>query len=407
MNNLICQQLFLLLLKYGKVSKEEKDIYLYGIEIILEKAENLFFVFIIIYMYKKWIEGLLFIAIYSILRKTGGGYHAKTSGGCILFTIAIVNVFFQLLYSTLFKPEMELFMLFSLSFIYIIAPVDCRNNPLIGKPKKNYLFVILMIILCVYWGMIMINKELRIVQGIDVGEKMINISICDDCEEDALRIKRIIEKQYQNTVKIDIFLKGKYLLESKKYFDIVFLDIELTDENGIDIGNRLKEKFYQTIIIYVTSYSSYYSDAFSVHAYQYILKPFEEYEIKKVLDEAIGQVTKMQSQNTICLDVNNEIVVLVLRDIIYFEFVERKVKVVTKNGDKYLRISLKTIYERVKEYNFGMPHKAFLVNFYYVKGIKNNEIVLENQKNIPIAQKRAAKFRKEFFDFLHKVYYVL
>ena len=72
MNNLICQQLFLLLLKYGKVSKEEKDIYLYGIEIILEKAENLFFVFIIIYMYKKWIEGLLFIAIYSILRKTGG-----------------------------------------------------------------------------------------------------------------------------------------------------------------------------------------------------------------------------------------------------------------------------------------------------------------------------------------------
>lgn len=236
---------------------------------------------------------------------------------------------------------------------------------------------------------------------------MINISICDDCEEDALRIKRIIEKQYQNTVKIDIFLKGKYLLESKKYFDIVFLDIELTDENGIDIGNRLKEKFYQTIIIYVTSYSSYYSDAFSVHAYQYILKPFEEYEIKKVLDEAIGQVTKMQSQNTICLDVNNEIVVLVLRDIIYFEFAERKVKVVTKNGDKYLRISLKTIYERVKEYNFGMPHKAFLVNFYYVKGIKNNEIVLENQKNIPIAQKRAAKFRKEFFDFLHKVYYVL
>ena len=40
MNNLICQQLFLLLLKYGKVSKEEKDIYLYGIEIILEKAEK-------------------------------------------------------------------------------------------------------------------------------------------------------------------------------------------------------------------------------------------------------------------------------------------------------------------------------------------------------------------------------
>lgn len=51
---------------------------------------------------------------------------------------------------------------------------------------------------------------------------MINISICDDCEEDALRIKRIIEKQYQNTVKIDIFLKGKYLLESKNILTLFF-----------------------------------------------------------------------------------------------------------------------------------------------------------------------------------------
>ena len=49
MNNLICQQLFLLLLKYGKVSKEEKDIYLYGIEIILEKAEN-YFLFLLLYI---------------------------------------------------------------------------------------------------------------------------------------------------------------------------------------------------------------------------------------------------------------------------------------------------------------------------------------------------------------------
>ena len=63
---------------------------------------------------------------------------------------------------------------------------------------------------------------------------MINISICDDCEEDALRIKRIIEKQYQNTVKIDIFLKGKYLLESKKYFDKTYTHIKKfgnTDNN--------------------------------------------------------------------------------------------------------------------------------------------------------------------------------
>lgn len=160
MNKLICKRLFLLLIKYGKVSEKEKDIYLYGIEILLEKAENLFFIFLIIFMYKKWIEGILFIVIYSVLRKEGGGYHARTSGGCILFTIVIVNIFFQLLYITLFKPEMGLIMLFSSSCIFIVAPVDCCINPLIVEPKKKYLLVTLIIIICVYGVMTMINKDL-------------------------------------------------------------------------------------------------------------------------------------------------------------------------------------------------------------------------------------------------------
>lgn len=236
---------------------------------------------------------------------------------------------------------------------------------------------------------------------------MISIAICDDCKEDALKIKSIIDKCSTSKVIIEVFFRGKKLLDRNRFFDIVFLDIELVDENGIDIGNKIKEKFYQTIIVYVTNFNSFYSEAFSVHAYQYILKPFEEGMINKVLNDAIGQITNMRSQNTICLDINNEIVDLELRKIIYFEFVDRKVKVVSQKEVKYLRISLKVIYDNIKDYDFGMPHKAFIVNFFYVKGIRSNEILLENNENIPIAQKRAATFKKNFYDYLNKVYYVL
>lgn len=160
MNDSICKYLFFLLLKYGKVSEEKKDIYLYGIEILLEKAENLFFIFIITLIYRRWIEGILFVVIYSILRKTGGGYHSKTSSGCILFTIAIVNIFFLLLHTTILIPLMRLFMILFAACIYIIAPVDCYNNPLDGPISKKNLLLTLIIVICIFGIMSVLSKDI-------------------------------------------------------------------------------------------------------------------------------------------------------------------------------------------------------------------------------------------------------
>ena len=47
------------------------------------------------------------------------------------------------------------------------------------------------------------------------------------------------------------------------------------------------------------------------------------------------------------------------------------------------------------------------MNFNYIKNIKGNEIILVNSEHIPIAQKRAAIFKKQFNDFLHRIYFVL
>lgn len=132
---------------------------------------------------------------------------------------------------------------------------------------------------------------------------MINIAICDDCEADAVKIKEIIENNYnKNKVTTSVFFSGSDLLKSRIFFDIIFLDIELNGENGIDIGNKIKELFYYTLIIYVTHYDSFYSDAFSLHAFQYILKPFNKDNLCNVTEDAINYVKNKRVQNTICLD---------------------------------------------------------------------------------------------------------
>lgn len=236
---------------------------------------------------------------------------------------------------------------------------------------------------------------------------MISVAICDDCKNDALEIKNIIDRHYKSQTNAQIFSSGKNLLASKTRFDLVFLDIDLATENGIDISNKLIANYPQITIIFVTNYKSFYPEAFSVHAYQYVIKPVENDNFKKILEEAISHVKNIYSQNTICLDINNEIVNIDLREIIFFEFTNRKVKMVKQNEVKFLRTSLKYIYENVKAFDFGMPHKAFIVNYFHIKAINGIDLLLDNSEHIPIAQKRAAVFKKEFYNFLHRVYYVL
>lgn len=239
---------------------------------------------------------------------------------------------------------------------------------------------------------------------------MINIAICDDSLEDADEIRKIIinalyKRKYE--YEIDLYSCGENLLSNWKSFHIVFLDIEMNGKNGIDIGNIIKTCYIKTKIIYVTSYNSYYIDAFAVHAFQYIIKPIIECQIRKVLYEAIKQIHSMVLLNTVILDINGEVINLDIQNIYYFEFINRKVKAVSVDNIIYIKTSLKYIYEKIYDYDFRMPHKAFIVNFLMIKRIKNNELILLNNESIPIAQKRASKLKKDYYHFLNSLYNVL
>lgn len=67
--------------------------------------------------------------------------------------------------------------------------------------------------------------------------------------------------------------------------DVAFLDIEMTDINGIMLGKMLKELNPQINLIYVTAYSNYGMEAFSLHASGYVLKPVTAEAIQRELKE--------------------------------------------------------------------------------------------------------------------------
>ena len=123
----------------------------------------------------------------------------------------------------------------------------------------------------------------------------VQIVICDDditaAEELAGLIKRILEEMNANG-EIRIFCHGQDLLREAEEGWIIFLDIEMPDMDGIEVGRRLRDKGLQCPIIMETGVVERFKEAFRIGAFRYITKSYQEDEVREalesVLDTAIG-----------------------------------------------------------------------------------------------------------------------
>lgn len=84
------------------------------------------------------------------------------------------------------------------------------------------------------------------------------------------------------------------------------------------------------------------------------------------------------------------------RDIFYFEYMNRKVKIVTVHRE-YICIKEKIgdIASKMRQFGFIMSHQSFVVNMYQIDKIMPQLLIMKNGDRVYLAQKRAAVIRKE------------
>lgn len=88
----IAQYIVKLLVSKNKIEIKDTELYRYGLELIISNLTALIIVCIVGYVTGYFEETLIFIVIFYVLRKYGGGYHAKTMFRCMLLTM-IVHIF--------------------------------------------------------------------------------------------------------------------------------------------------------------------------------------------------------------------------------------------------------------------------------------------------------------------------
>jgi len=222
---------------------------------------------------------------------------------------------------------------------------------------------------------------------------MINCIIIDD---EPLAI-RLLENHVSKIEGLKLVGTAKNAMEAyrilqTKNVDLMFLDIQMPDMNGIEFLKSLRQK-PQTI--FTTAYREFAIEGFELEAVDYLLKPITFERFFKAADRILSKAGKENEDDFLILRSEGFHRKILIKDILYFESMGNDVKTVLK--DKTVTVSKMSVSElaaNLQQKGFIRIHRSFIINGDHVTAISNNE-VLVGKILLPVGR----SFRTEFDDF--------
>lgn len=234
---------------------------------------------------------------------------------------------------------------------------------------------------------------------------MISIAICDDDEDIIALIKEAVsEYSAANSIGFEIssFSSGELLVESPNTYDLIFLDIEMSGIDGIKTANLIRPKARRSRIVYVTNHSELALQSYSVHPFDFVVKPFKKERIAVVLSELIKYITDTSDTDPVVqLKGMDGPLLLSLKSIYAFEYTgNRRITVYTESETHCIKGSLSDIISLINSESFTSPHKSFIVNMEHIDKLTGFTLYTTNGLEVPIAQKKLKEFHNEFSRFI-------
>ncbi len=190
------------------------------------------------------------------------------------------------------------------------------------------------------------------------------------------------------------------VMKEDAFFDLAFLDIQMTGVDGITLAKQLRRRNPQLALFFVTNYDEYQDDAMDLHAFRFFEKPFNVNRLYSGLDKAMEYIDGAYVD--IYLTENGAQQRVIADDILYVTREGRKTSIVTKNLEYYAAEKFDELCERLPQLFFYPVHKSFFVNLHYVERYTYTELLLTNGVRIPIAPRKQSAFHKFWFEYLRR-----
>ena len=224
---------------------------------------------------------------------------------------------------------------------------------------------------------------------------MITIAICDDEKEICSKVESILsDYSTSKKIKIDIsvFYSGQNLLEYIRHgnsFDLIFLDIEMEQLNGIEFGNALRSELVDddTRIVYISWKQSYAMDLFRIRPYHFLIKPIEENvsAMEKIISDVNEELIK--NRKFFHYQIGKTYSKEPYSNIRYFSSENRVVNIHTMSNDITFYGKLDDVELDTEGSVFLRVHKSLLINVKHVKRFEGKDVHMDNGEVLEISKK--------------------
>lgn len=228
-----------------------------------------------------------------------------------------------------------------------------------------------------------------------------NIALLDDNNHFLYKLKDILKQRLQifniDNYNIDLFCHYDSINKSIDQYDVLFIDIEIGMDNGIDLSKQIRINNQSITIIFVSSYSTYVFDSFKVSPFSYILKDQIESEGVFEIDRYIKYY------------LNQNLMIELEEGGLSYKLNQRDIILIEKELNKCLFYYKKNIFTVIKSFKNLKPeladyfiqiNKSEIVNFHFVDDIKKEMITLKDGKRCFISRRKVKEVYEQWIEFI-------
>ena len=223
------------------------------------------------------------------------------------------------------------------------------------------------------------------------------IAVCDDERIIREQIKDYL-KSYSEAAVFD-YSSGKKMISSGERFDLIFLDIEMDDCNGMDIAAELRRKNIDSHIVFLTSHDEFMAEAFKVKAFRFLTKPVKREDFDEALKEAEKEINSRQMVYFTSKGAN---VSLWNDEIVYIESSGDGTILYDCSGKSYCITEPIKYWESILDRKiFYRIHKSYIVSLKYIKNIEKTKVtLLYTDSELTVSRRNITRFREAYINYI-------
>lgn len=170
--------------------------------------------------------------------------------------------------------------------------------------------------------------------------------------------------------------------------DLIFMDIPVRTENAMELAELVQEKRGEAEIVFVTEQKEYVFLGYSLHAYDYLLKPLTEEALNKTLNRYLAERDR-KTEEFFMVNKRTGNVRIALKQVCYFASDRRKIRAVPETGGEPIEFYMKLdeLEEHLSAGPFLRVHQSYLINISKVRFWDGKGLYIGRYQKIPISRK--------------------